>query len=71
MLFLKMQVTRAQGRTVTGEVHYGEDHAVAIGTSATGKEFRDMVEGLIGRFTEKTSPRKVPSTAECRFCPIP
>jgi len=52
-------------------VYYGEEHTVAIGAGAAGCEFRYLVEALIGRLTAKTSPRKVPSASECRFCPIP
>ena len=71
MLFLQLQGTRAQGMTVTGEVYYGEDHTVPIAAGAAGREFMELVEGLIGRLTAKPSPRKVPSASECRFCPIP
>ena len=71
MLFLQLQGTRTEGKTVTGEVYYGEDHTVAIAAGAAGKEFRELLEALIGRITEKTPPRKVPSYSECRFCPIP
>ena len=70
MLFIQLQGTRTQGMTVTGEVYYGEDHTVPIAAVAAGEEFREMVEGLIGRLTAKAPPRKVPSAPECRFCPI-
>ncbi len=43
----------------------------AAAGGGAGKEFRDMVEGLIGRLTAKNPPRKAPSVSECRFCPIP
>ena len=71
MLFLQLQGARTQGMTVTGEVCYGEDHTVPIAAGVAGEEFREMVEGLIGRVTAKAPPRKVPSATECRFCPIP
>ena len=62
---------RTQGMTVTGEVYYGEDPTVPIAAVAAGEGFREMVEGLIGRLTAKTAPRKVPSAPECWFCAIP
>ena len=71
MLFLQLQGARTQGLTVTGEVYYGEDHTVAIAGGTAGQEFKEMVEGLIGQLTAKAPPRKVPSAADCRFCPIP
>ena len=70
MMFLQLQDTLAQGKTVTGDVYYGEDHTVVLAAGAAGQEFRELVEGLIGRLTAKTSPRTVPSASECRFCPI-
>ena len=69
--FLRLQGVYTQGTTVTGEVFYGEDHTVAIAAGAADQEFREMVQGLPGRLTAKAPPRKVPSAAECRFCPIP
>lgn len=71
MLFLQLQGTITEGRTVTGEVYYGEDDRVPVAAGAAGKEFRELVGGLLGRLTAKASPRKVPSAGECRFCPIP
>ena len=70
MVFLQLNGAIAEGMTVTGEVYYGGDHTVPIATGAAGKEFRELVESLIGRLTEKTPPRKVPSYSEFRFCPI-
>ena len=71
MLLLQLPGTRTLGITVTGEVYYGEDNSVAIVAGAADQEFGEMVEGLIGRLTARTPPRKVPSASECRFCPIP
>ena len=71
MLFLQLQGGRTQGMTVVGQVYYGEDHTVPIAAGAAGQEFREMVEGLVGRLTARTPPRKVPSASDCRFCPIP
>jgi len=71
MLFLQVQGAVTEGKTVNGEVYYGEEHTVAITPGAASKEFGDMAECLIGRITAKTPPRKVPSAAECSFCPIP
>ena len=71
MMFLQLQNTLTQGRAVTGEVYYGEDNTGPIAAAAADEEFREMVEGLIGRLTAKAPPRKIPTASECRFCPIP
>ena len=71
MLFFKLQDTRARDKRVTGEVYYSPDHTVAIPAGAADQEFQDLVFNLITRLTAKEAPRKVPSAAECRFCPIP
>ncbi len=71
MLFIQLQGARTQGMTVTGEVYYGEGHTVPIAAGAAGEDFRELMEGLIGRLTAKAPPRKIPSASECRFCPIP
>ena len=70
MMFLQLQDTSTQGKTVKGDVYYGEDHTVPIATGAADQEFKEMGEGLIGRLTDKTPLRKVLSAAEDRFCPI-
>ena len=56
---------------MSGQVRYGEDHTMDVAGRDVDDEFRDVVTSLIGRLTAKEAPRKVPSTAECRFCPIP
>ena len=48
MLFLQLQGTHAQGMTIRGQVYYAEDHTVTVAAGATGKEFKKLVEGLIG-----------------------
>ena len=60
MLLLQLQGTQTQGRTVTSELYYGEDHTVAMAAGGAGKEFRDLVGGLIGRLTAKEPHRRVP-----------
>ena len=52
-------------------MYYGPDQTVAVPAGYVDEEFRDVVKGLITRLTAKEAPRKVPSAAECRFCPIP
>ena len=71
MLFLQVQGAVTEGKTVTGEVRYSEEHTAPIAAGAAGKELGEMVEHLTGRLTAKTPPRKVPSTSERRSCPIP
>ena len=74
MMFLQLQDTLTQGRTVTGEDYHGEDNTGPIAAGAAGaadEEIREMVEELIGRLTAKAAPRKVPTASECRFCSIP
>lgn len=70
MLFLQLQGAVTEGTSVTGEVYYGDDDRVPVAAGAASKDFRELVEGLLGRLTAKTPPRKVPSASECRFCPI-
>ena len=44
---------------------------VYVPWSDVDEGFKEVVTGLTGRLTAKEAARKVPSAAECRFCPIP
>ena len=70
MAWLPLADGRYQARRLQGQVYYAEDQAIDIPASAVDNRFREITTGLITRLTSKTPTRKVPSTSECRFCPI-
>ena len=60
---------RFQKVKLSGEVYYGEEAVIDIPAASVNDRFKEITEGLIGRVTSKTLPRKAPSDSECRFCP--
>ena len=70
MTWLSMIDPRFQKVKLSGEVYYGEEAAINIPAASVNNRFKEITEGLIGRVTSRTPPRKAPSTSECRFCPI-
>ena len=71
MAFLPLADSRYRELRISGEVFYGPDQTVAVSASDMDEEFMEVVKGLIGRLASQEAPRKAPSAAECRFCPIP
>ena len=70
MTWLPMIDPRFQKVKLSGEVYYGEEAVINITAASVNDRFREITEGLIGRVTSKTPPRKAPSESECRSCPI-
>ena len=70
IMLLQLAGDRYRDATVSGQVYYGEGNAVDVPGKYVDEEFREVVQGLIGRLAAREAPRKVPSSAECRFCPI-
>ena len=58
-----------QGKRVSGHVRYPTSH-VAAPESAVNREFVGNLGALIRRLAADTPARRVPSSAECRFCDI-
>ncbi len=62
-------IGRHQGVVFDGQVAYA-DHVVDIPTSAVDEKFIERLSQLIARLASDAPARKVPSSGECRFCPV-
>ena len=71
MSWLPLAMDQYRDVLFTGEVYYGEDNSVYVPATEVDDRFRELTNNLIERLASKTAPRKAPSAAECRFCPIP
>ena len=58
-----------KGVTFDGKVVY-QDHEVPVPAASVNETFIQEFAGLIRRLSSTTPARKVPSAAECLFCPI-
>lgn len=71
IILLKLAADMYRDVEMSGQVYYGEGNTVEVPGSDVDDDFKGVVTGLIERLAGKEAPRRVPSTAECRFCPIP
>ena len=61
MTWLPMIDPKFQKVKLSGEVYYGEDAVIDIPAASVNDRFREITEGLIGRVTSSTPPRRAPS----------
>lgn len=69
MLCLPQSVPHCKGLTFRGEVEY-RGNRIAIAPGRLTADVKQMIRSTIERLASSETPRKVPSTFECKFCDI-